>query len=58
MNLNQLAGPSEKNSEVPLFLHPVLAEQETIFYMPLGLPSIRGHEHLIVLKGGSQPISV
>lgn len=29
-----------------------------MFNMPSGLPPIRGHEHSIVLKEGSQPISV
>ena len=38
VELNQLEGLSEKSSEVPLFLHQVLAEHEVAFDMPLGLP--------------------
>lgn len=58
VELNQLEGLGEEKSDVPPFLHQILADYAEVFDMPMGLPPIRGHEHSIVLKDDSQPISV
>ncbi|KAF8400118.1 hypothetical protein HHK36_013414 [Tetracentron sinense] len=58
VELNQLEGSGEESPGVPKFLHQTLAEHEAVFDMPSGLPPVRGHEHSIVLKEGSQPISI
>ncbi|KAF8393178.1 hypothetical protein HHK36_021419 [Tetracentron sinense] len=58
VELNQLEGSGEESPGVPKFLHQTLAEHEAVFDMPSGLPPVHGHEHSIVLKEGSQPISV
>ncbi|KAF8398742.1 hypothetical protein HHK36_014600 [Tetracentron sinense] len=58
VELNQLVGPGEESPRVLKFLHQTLAEHEAVIDMPSGLPPVRGHERSIVLKVGSQPISV
>ncbi|KAF8405497.1 hypothetical protein HHK36_010404 [Tetracentron sinense] len=58
VELSQLVGLGEESPRVPKFLHQTLAEHEAVVDMPSGLPPVRGHEHSIVLKEGSQPISV
>ncbi|KAH9650018.1 hypothetical protein KPL70_026202 [Citrus sinensis] len=55
---NQFEGLCEVSPEVPTDLNQVLAEYELVFNMPMGLPPTRGHEHSILLKDGSQPVSV
>lgn len=34
----------------------LLLEFAKVFEVPVGLPPLRGHEHQIIFKGGSQPI--
>lgn len=58
VELNQVTAPIEDDSHIPSFLQEVIAKHEAIFNMPNGLPPIRGHEHSIVLKDGTPPISV
>ncbi|KAL5578650.1 hypothetical protein UlMin_011092 [Ulmus minor] len=55
---NQFEGLCDVNPEVPLNLTQVLADYDLVFNMPRGLPPSRGHEHSILLKDGSQPVSV
>ncbi|XP_021776460.1 uncharacterized protein LOC110740287 [Chenopodium quinoa] len=50
-------GPSELGP-APSFLSGLLQEFEAVFKMPHGLPPSRGHEHSIVLKERSDPVSV
>lgn len=64
MELNSLEENGEyqlcpkTNPTAPSFLQPTLAQHHKIFTLPKTLPPIRGHEHHIVLKEGSDPISV
>ncbi|KAL5542906.1 hypothetical protein UlMin_010616 [Ulmus minor] len=58
MECNQFEGLCEVSPEVPPNLNQVLAKYELVFNMPMGLPPTRGHEHSILLKDGSQPVSV
>lgn len=43
---------------VPLCLQPILAAYNQVFHLLQGLPLSRGHEHAIVPKHGTNPMSV
>ncbi|KAI9191690.1 hypothetical protein LWI28_011992 [Acer negundo] len=58
VELNQFSVPSPESPIVPEFLSKVVAKYEGVFQMPIGLPPVHGHEHSIVLKEGTSPISV
>lgn len=64
VEFNQLSGEAEVDSDsdylqkASTFLRPLLREFAKDFCMPQGLPPIRGHEHAINFKEGSNPISV
>ncbi|GKA46063.1 hypothetical protein Tco_0738859, partial [Tanacetum coccineum] len=45
-------------TETSIEIGGLLAEYEDVFNLPLGLPPSRDHEHSIVLKDGTTPISV
>ncbi|KAL9444267.1 hypothetical protein AB3S75_017449 [Citrus x aurantiifolia] len=55
---NQFEGLCKEDTEVPSNLNQVLAKYESVFNMPMGLPPTRGHEHSIMLKDDSHPVSV
>ena len=42
----------------PKWLLPTIQQHQGVFEMPKGLPPIRGHEHAIHLKEGTDPVSV
>lgn len=42
----------------PSYLQSVLQQHDKVFHMPKGLPPSRGHEHIINLKEGTDPVSV
>ena len=44
--------------QIPSVLHAVLQEFKHVFDMPSGLPPKRTHDHAIVLKEGTDPISL
>ena len=44
------------HSQLPAALSDLLDEYSKVFEMPSGLPPVRGHEHGITLKEGSQPV--
>ena len=46
------------NPDIPMFLQPVLNKFGPVFKSTMGLPPYRGHEHAIVLKEGSNPVSI
>uniref|UniRef100_A0A803PBA1 Reverse transcriptase domain-containing protein n=1 Tax=Cannabis sativa TaxID=3483 RepID=A0A803PBA1_CANSA len=46
------------NDEIPTEIKKVLSEAKENFEMPTRLPPFRGHEHSIVLREGTSPISV
>lgn len=62
LEINQVdvtEGKYEKETtHVPVVLELLLKEFATVFTAPTGLPPARGHEHAIVLKKGSNPVSV
>lgn len=43
---------------VPSYLRPVIKQYGAVFRTPMELPPRRGHEHAIVMKKGSNPLSV
>lgn len=43
---------------VPSYLQPVLERYKAVFYIPTEFPPRRGHEHAIVMKRGSNLVSV
>ena len=43
-------------SQLPEVLAALLVEFTEVFVVPTGLPPVRGHEHGIILKEGSQPV--
>lgn len=43
---------------IPSSLAAVVQQHQSVFQEPTGLPPIRGHEHAIILKEGSNPVSV
>lgn len=43
-------------SQLPEVLAALLVEFTDVFAVPTGLPLVRGHEHGIILKEGSQPV--
>lgn len=45
-------------TEIPKFISTVVQQHRTVFNEPKGLPPSRGHEHVICLKEGSNPVSV
>lgn len=47
-----------KEDAVPQFLQTTLQRYEAVFHMPKGLPPLRGLEHGIILKEGTNPVSV
>ena len=49
---------TQETQEVPAFLKGVMGEFVEVFDSPKGLPPPRGHEHAIILKDGSDPVSV
>lgn len=51
-------GKDTTASSVPLFLQPTIKQYQHVFQMPAGLPPLRGHEHAIRLKEGTDPVSV
>lgn len=50
-------GVQKAISSVPTRLRPVLEKYTRVFHMPKGLPPSRGHEHAIILKEGTDPVS-
>lgn len=60
MELNSMEEKDEVylREEVPPFLAPIVSEHWKVFLPTTKLPPTRGHEHSIVLKNGSDPISV
>nr|GEZ42526.1 putative mitochondrial protein [Tanacetum cinerariifolium] len=54
-SLHEYAHPE---SQVNPELDDILTEFSDVFLMPVGLPSLRDHEHAIVLKGGTEPVNV
>ena len=48
----------QSNTPVSKEMEELLTTFENVFALPPGLPPIRGHEHTIVLKPGTSPISV
>ena len=62
VEFNQLSSDQQKNDEldmgqIPSVLRMVLQEFKHVFNMPSGLPPKRTHDHAIVLKEGTDPIS-
>lgn len=53
-----LQGAEMPESQVHPGLDELLTNFSDIFLMPAGLPSIREHEHAIVLKGEAEPVNV
>lgn len=51
---------SDKNmmANVPEFLQGTLQQFQHVIELPVGLPPLRGHEHGITLKEGTDPISL
>lgn len=49
---------SEKLKRTPEFLQSVISQHLQVFKTPAGLPPVRQHEHAIILKEGSNPVSV
>lgn len=60
IELSHMEGKEEDNNSelVPNYLQAMLEQHYLVFEMPMGLPPKRGKEHAIVLKEGSNPISV
>lgn len=61
VEVKQLEGTESSNSNtpaVPKFLQKVVGQYAKVFSVPEGLPPYRGHEHAIVMKEGSNPVSV
>ena len=63
VEFNQMSSDPRKNDglemgQVPSILHGVLQEFKHVFNMPLGLPPKRTYDHAIVLKDGTDPISL
>ena len=53
----QVAGELDMG-QIPSVLHSVLQGFKHVFDMPSGLPPKRTHDHAIVLKEGTEPISL
>ena len=51
-----IAAAAPAQSQLPDVLAALLVEFSKVFAVPTGLPPVRGHEHDIVLKEGSQPV--
>ena len=63
VEFNQMSSDPHENDELdmgqaPSILHGVLQEFKHVFNMPLGLPPKRTYDHAIVLKEGTDPISL
>lgn len=55
LETNVVAG---SETETPEFLQDLVFQYQQVFEVPKGLPRKRNHEHAIVLKKGSNPVSV
>ncbi|XP_056686977.1 uncharacterized protein [Spinacia oleracea] len=58
VEFNNLNEEGHKSGEYPDFLRRALEEYERVFAVPTGLPPRREQEHAILLKEGSNPVSV
>lgn len=58
VELGLMSKQPTKTPEWPAELKELLKEYEKVFNRPEGLPPLRGREHAIVLKEGSQPVNV
>lgn len=62
VELNQLEGAGQAEQEllqsIPESLQPLIHSYAQVFHMPSGLPPKRGHEHAVILKQGTDPVSV
>lgn len=61
VEVKQLEGSESSISNkpvVPRYLQGVVGQYDGIFSAPKGLPPYRGHEHGIVMKEGSNLVSV
>ena len=62
VEFNSLVGtaspPDQGEPVVPPFLQQTLEQYKAVFELPAGLPPSRGHEHAIILKEGTDPVSV
>lgn len=58
LELNHLEGVVNEDSVVPGFFQSLIQEFQQVFHMPEGLPPPRHIEHAIVLRSGTNPISV
>lgn len=47
-----------KGPEIPAYLRPIVQQNKRVFAEPTGLPPLRGNEHAILLKKGSNPVGV
>lgn len=57
MDMEKESGQQER-LQFPEFLKPVPAHFEQAFQEPKGIPPKRGHKHTVVLKDGTDPVSV
>lgn len=51
-------GKNSPTTAVPGFVREVIQQHRSVFQLPQGLPPVRGREHSITLKEGSDPIGV
>ncbi|GJX90123.1 ty3-gypsy retrotransposon protein [Tanacetum coccineum] len=58
VEMKSIEESSELSTKKPEEHNQILAEFEDVFHLPRGLPPHRDHEHAIVLKEGTTPISV
>lgn len=58
VELNQITTLVKDEALVPVSLQGIVDKYKAVFNMPSDLPPVCGHEHSIVLKEGSSPITV
>lgn len=58
LTVAELGTKPQDEGEIPEFLVATVENHERVFQEPKGLPPSRGREHSIVLKAGSNPVSV
>lgn len=49
-------GAAQLKHEVPAYLQSIVQQHDRVFTVPVGLPPVRGNEHAINLKEGSNPV--